>query len=73
MKECDVPVAFPLDLGYRTLSVPAGKRYYTDEVAGAMPQYVVEARGPSGEDHPMEGLADHPDDEPQHPTRSKRS
>lgn len=42
MKQCDVPADFDLDLGYRTLHVLAGKRYYTDEVAGAMPQYVVE-------------------------------
>jgi hypothetical protein len=65
MKQCDVPAAFDLDLGYRTLHVEAGKRYYSDEVAGAMPQFVVEdaKATPPPEDDP----------EPEHTTRSKRS
>lgn len=51
MKLCDVPADFDLDLGYRTVHIYAGKRTYGDEVAGAMPQYVVEEEEPAEEHH----------------------
>jgi hypothetical protein len=41
MKQCRVPTDFTLDLGYRKLNVKAGERYYTDEVADQMPEYVL--------------------------------
>jgi hypothetical protein len=66
MKECDVPVAFELDLGYRKLKVEAGKRYYSEEVANAMPQFVVE-------EPPAKGAAKEPDSNDEPHARSKRS
>jgi hypothetical protein len=48
MKLCDVPADFVLDLGYRKVSIKAGKRHYPDEVANAYPMtdYWVEEPAP---------------------------